>query len=41
MRETIINEIRKQKIIAIIRGANEKEAIAAAKSSLRGRNNLS
>lgn len=36
MRETIINEICKQKIIAIIRGANEQEAIAAAKALYEG-----
>ena len=36
MRETIINEICKQKIIAIIRGANEQEAIAAARALYEG-----
>ncbi len=36
MRETIINQICKQKIIAIIRGVNEQEAIAAAKALYEG-----
>ena len=36
MRETIIDEICKQKIIAIIRGAKEQEAIAAAKALYDG-----
>ncbi len=36
MRETIINEICERKIIAIIRGANEQEAVAAAKSLYEG-----
>ena len=36
MRETIINEICKQKIIAIIRGVNEQEAVAAAKALYDG-----
>lgn len=36
MRETVINEICKRKIIAIIRGANVQEAIAAAKALYDG-----
>ncbi len=36
MRKTIINEICKNKIIAIIRGVNEQEAIAAAKALYEG-----
>lgn len=36
MRETIIDQICKQKIIAIIRGVNEQKAVAAAKALYEG-----
>jgi len=36
MRETIIDQICKQKIIAIIRGVNEQQAVAAAKALYEG-----
>lgn len=36
MRETVINEICRQKIIAIIRGADKEQALAAAKALYEG-----
>lgn len=36
MRETVIKEIFRQKIIAIIRGADEQQALAAAKALYAG-----
>lgn len=36
MRETVINEIRRRKVIAIIRGADEQQALAAARALQKG-----